>query len=93
MDNAAEVLSSPDLWKFALPLTGAVIAWFTNEWRKRVADQYQSREVNYNELLCSLKGFYESAMDGADLKNEFLNQLNFRGCIVQTVLFERDMRS
>jgi hypothetical protein len=71
-----EILSSADFWKFALPLLGAVIAWFTNEWRKRVADQYQRKEANYKELIRSLRGFYAGAAKADELKLEFLNQLN-----------------
>lgn len=71
-----EVLSSVEFWKFAIPLLGAVIAWFTNEWRKRVADQYQRKEANYKELLRSLRGFYVSEAEAENMKAEFLNQLN-----------------
>jgi len=52
-----DVLSSADAWKFAAPLLGAVMAWFTNEWRKRLADQYLRKEAHYKELICSLRGF------------------------------------
>lgn len=75
MSTAAEVLSSSDFWKFTFPLLGAVIAWFSNEWRKRVADQYQRKEANYKELLRSLRGFYVGAENAQSLKGEFLNQL------------------
>lgn len=71
-----DILSSVDFWKFALPLFGAVIAWFTNEWRKRIADQYQRKETNYKELLRSLRGFYVGASNADELKSEFINQLN-----------------
>lgn len=71
-----EVLSSVEFWKFAIPLLGAVVAWFTNEWRKRVADQYQRKEENYKELLRSLRGFYVGAAEAENMKTEFLNQLN-----------------
>jgi hypothetical protein len=71
-----DILSSVDFWKFALPLLGAVVAWFTNEWRKRIADQYQRKEANYKELLRSLRGFYVGASNADELKSEFLNQLN-----------------
>ena len=72
----AEILSSPEFWKFALPLSGAVGAWFINEWRKRLADQYQRKEANYQELLRALRGFYVGAENSADLKAQFLTQLN-----------------
>jgi hypothetical protein len=71
-----DILSSVDFWKFAVPLIGAVIAWFANEWRKRVADQYQRKESSYKELLRSLRGFYVGAVNAEDMKAEFLNQLN-----------------
>lgn len=76
MPAILDVLSSVDFWKFALPLLGAVIAWFANEWRKRISDQYQRKEANYKELLRSLRGFYVGASDADELKREFLNQLN-----------------
>lgn len=71
-----DIFSSVDFWKFALPLLGAVVAWFANEWRKRIADQYQRKETNYKELLRSLRGFYVGASNDEELKREFLNQLN-----------------
>jgi hypothetical protein len=71
-----DLFSSADFWKFELPLLGAVVAWFTNEWRKRVAEQYQRKEANYKELVRSLRGFYIGAANADDLKLEFLNQLN-----------------
>lgn len=76
MTAVLEVISSVEFWKFALPLLGAVIAWYTNEWRKRVADQYQRKEANYKELIRALQGFYEGAPKSNELKVEFLNQLN-----------------
>ncbi len=71
-----DILSSADFWKFALPLLGAVVAWFANEWRKRVADQYQRKEANYKEMIRSLRGFYEGVENADEQKLEFLNQLN-----------------
>lgn len=76
MDTVSEIFLSPDFWKFALPLFGAVIAWFTNEWRNRVAEQCRRKEANYKELLRSLRGFYVGAKDPQALKAEFLDQLN-----------------
>ncbi|WKJ91861.1 hypothetical protein QZJ86_06890 [Methylomonas montana] len=70
------IFSSIEFWKFALPLLGAIVAWFTNEWRKRIVDQYQRKESSYKELLHSLQGFYIGANNAEDLKSEFLNQLN-----------------
>jgi hypothetical protein len=71
-----EALSSVDFWKFTIPLLGTVIAWLTNERRKRVADEYQRKEASYKELIKSLRGFYIGAEDAKNLKLEFLNQLN-----------------
>ena len=76
MNTFSKVLASVDFWKFAAPLIGAVIAWLTNEWRKRITDQYQRKETNYRELLKSVRGFYVGAQDAQALKLEFLNQLN-----------------
>ncbi len=71
-----EIVTSVDFWKFAAPLFGAIVAWFVNEWRKRVWEQYQRKEESYKELLRCLKGFYVGASNAAELKEEFLNQLN-----------------
>ncbi|MEZ2721102.1 hypothetical protein ACBP46_06680 [Paenalcaligenes hominis] len=71
-----EVISSPDFWGLALPLVSATVAWFVNEWRQRVADQYRRKEASYKELLSSLRGFYVGAENAPQLKNDFLNQLN-----------------
>jgi hypothetical protein len=70
--NAIEFL------KFALPLVGAVIAWFVNEQKKRALDEYQRKESNYKELITALKGFYVSSdvQEGKILKNKFIDQLN-----------------
>ncbi len=72
----AQTFLSVDFWKFTIPLLGTIVAWFTNEWRKRIADQYLRKEVNYKELLKSLRGFYIGAANAQELKAEFLNQLN-----------------
>lgn len=71
-----EVLNSVDFWKFSAPLFGAVIAWYINEWRKRLSDQYQRKEESYKELLRCLKGFYIGVKNSDELKAEFLTQLN-----------------
>jgi len=71
-----QILLSVDFWKFAVPLLGAIVAWFANEWRKRITDQYLRKEANYKELLKSLRGFYIGAANAQELKVEFLNQLN-----------------
>jgi len=70
------IIASVDFWKFAAPLFGAVVAWFVNEWRKRIWEQYQRKEESYRELLRCLKGFYVGATNTNELKTEFLNQLN-----------------
>jgi len=71
-----EIISSVEFWKFVIPLAGAVVAWFVNEWRKRVADQYLHKEANYKELIRALRGFYEGTANADELKLEFLNQFN-----------------
>ncbi len=71
-----DIISSVDFWKFALPLLGAVFAWFANEARKRSWEQYQRKEASYKELVRCLQGFYVGAPDAAKLKAEFINQLN-----------------
>ena len=76
MQAVLDTLSSVEFWKFALPFFGAVIAWFANEWRNRIATQYQRKEANYKELLRALQGFYIGVNNAEELKNEFLNQLN-----------------
>jgi hypothetical protein len=62
-------------WQFILPALGAVLAWFINESRKRVTDQYQRKEESYKELLRSLDGFYVNAENAERKIEEFLNQL------------------
>jgi hypothetical protein len=76
MKTIMDIFSSVDFWKFAAPLLGAVVAWFVNEWHKRLADQYQRKEANYKELIKALRGFYVGANNAEALKLEFLNQLN-----------------
>ena len=71
-----EIITSVEFWKFSAPLLGAVIAWFINEWRKRVWEQYQRKEECYKELLHCLTGFYVNAQNATELKAAFLDQLN-----------------
>ena len=71
-----EILSSVDFWKFSAPLFGAILAWFLNEWRKRIWEQYQRKEESYKELIRCLKGFYVGVPNSQELKSEFLNKLN-----------------
>lgn len=70
----------PDFIKFFIPLAGAVIAWFVNEYRKQKSDEYHRKEARYLELLRALKGFYVSAFsdvnDSVQLKRQFLDQLD-----------------
>lgn len=84
-----DILLLADFWKFALPLLGAVAAWLTNEWRKRVADQYQRKEANYKELIRSLRGFYAGAAKADELKLEFLNQINISWLYCPDVVIQR----
>ena len=70
----------PDFIKFFLPLAGAVIAWFINEYRKQKSEEYQRKETRYLELLKALKGFYVSSFsdvtDSVQLKRKFIDQLD-----------------
>jgi|TARA_R110000851_G_scaffold210472_1_gene362873 hypothetical protein len=70
------ILSSVDFWKFAVPLLVAVVAWFANEWQKRLSNQHLRKEESYRQLLESLKGFYIGATNAGELRAEFLNQMN-----------------
>jgi hypothetical protein len=76
MSAVTETLSSVEFLKFSIPLLGAVIAWFANEGRKRLTDQYQRKEANYKDLVRSLGGFYADSANGDDMRAEFLSQLN-----------------
>lgn len=76
MKETMQIFSSVEFWKLSVPLLGAVLAWFANEWRKRIADQYRRKEESYKQLLRSLKGFYASATNADEFKAEFLDQLN-----------------
>ena len=71
-------LLSPDFLKIFVPLIGAIIAWYANEWRKRGWEEYQRKEGKYQVLLKSLKGFYTSAIpeEAKLLKQAFLEQLD-----------------
>src|SRR5690625_6401742 len=76
-----EIFLSPDFWKFVIPLMGTVIAWLVNEWRKRVADQYQRKEESYKKLIHSLRGFYEDSdndkgSNNKSLVSDFLEEFN-----------------
>ena len=71
-----DILSSVDFWKFALPLFGAAIAWFLNEWRKRLWEQYQRKEASYTELVRCIRGFYIGTANADNMRGEFLDQLN-----------------
>lgn len=71
-----EILTSVEFWKFAIPLFGAVIAWFINEWRKRIWEQYKRKEEQYNDLIRCLKGFYQGLNYSPELQAEFIDRLN-----------------
>lgn len=71
-----EILSSIDFWKFVLPLFGAVVAWFINEKRKLLWEQYKRKETSYKELVRCLRGFYINIDNSEELTGEFLDQLN-----------------
>ncbi len=63
--------------KWFLPLFGGIIAWFINEWRKISWEDYKRKEVKYDVLLSSLKGFLASAEPqlSAQLKQKFIDEL------------------
>ena len=68
-----------DFLKIFIPLIGAVIAWFANERRKRMWEEYKRKEDRYQELITSLKGFYLSSWtpeESKTHKNHFIDQLN-----------------
>jgi Pyruvate/2-oxoacid:ferredoxin oxidoreductase delta subunit len=68
-----------DYLKIFIPFSGAVIAWFANEWRKRSWEEYQRKEDRYQELIKSLKGFHTSSWSSdksKEYKINFIDQLN-----------------
>jgi hypothetical protein len=72
-------LLSFDFLKFFLPLSGAAIAWFWNERRKRAGEEYSRKEKKYEALVEALRGFYTEAhgtSEGRELKTRFLQELN-----------------
>ena len=73
----SELLSS-DFLQISLPVVGAIIAWFANEWRKRLWEEYQRKEEKYKALLESLEGLYTSVdpSEANKLRQAFLNHLN-----------------
>lgn len=64
---------SADFVKFFLPLAGGVIAWFWNERRRRIWEEYLRKEDRYRELLKSLSGFYVHAADSS-VRNQFIEE-------------------
>ena len=72
----ADIFLSVEFWKLALPLAGTVVAWFLNEWRKRLWEQYQRKEASYKELVRCLRGFYVGVQNPEPLRADFLDQLN-----------------
>jgi hypothetical protein len=75
MEALKEILSAAEFWKFVIPLLGAVLAWFLNEWRKRLWEQYVRKEDQYKQLVRCLRGFYADT-GNKELRAEFLDQLN-----------------
>lgn len=75
-----EKFIDPEFIKFFIPLAGAVVAWFLNEYHKQKTEEYLRKEARYVELLKTLKGFYDLNFVDNDeplhLKNEFIEQLN-----------------
>ena len=51
------------------------MAWVANEWRKQYWELYKRKEESYKELLKSVRGYYDVAVD-TKLKAEFLHQLD-----------------
>jgi hypothetical protein len=49
----------PDFLKITLPLIGAVVAWFVNQWQQRSRDDYLRKEKLYRDLLDAIQGFYD----------------------------------
>ena len=80
-----EQFLDPDFIKFFIPLGGAVIAWFINEYRKQKSDEYQRKEMRYLELMKALKGFYVSAF--ADLQQSISLKRNFIDHLEQCWLY------
>jgi len=77
MSCPVQILLNPaslDFLKFFVPLVGAVIAWILNERRKRVWEEYQRKELRYQELLRTARGFY-AAINNQQMKNAFIEQL------------------
>ncbi|USH01081.1 hypothetical protein K6Q96_09015 [Grimontia kaedaensis] len=72
------IVLSIEFWKFAAPLFGAIIAWFVNEWRKRVWEQYNRKEESYKELLKCLEGFQQNfePVEARKLRAQFLSEVN-----------------
>ena len=60
-----------------LPVAGAVLIWFFNEFSKRRADHHQRKEDRYIALLNSLPGFMADADSGSSMQNreQFLRQM------------------
>lgn len=67
-----------DFFKFFLPLAGGAFAWFWNERRKRISEEFERKAQKYLALIESLEGFYVDVNpeDGRRLKATFLQELN-----------------
>jgi hypothetical protein len=67
-----------DFLKFFLPLAGGAFAWFWNERRKRISEEYERKAEKYAALIESLQGFYIGIdpENGRRLKDKFIQELN-----------------
>ena len=67
-----------DFLKFFLPLAGAAFAWYWNERRKRITEEYERKAEKYGALVDSLQGFYVgvSPDQSRQLKAHFIQELN-----------------
>lgn len=67
-----------DFLKFAIPVAGAGFAWYWNERRKRISDEYEKKAERYTKLIESLQGFYEGVeqKEAHRLKSNFIIELN-----------------
>ena len=53
----------------------SVVAWFTNERRKRAWEEYERKEQNYKAILVASQGYYVATEDRARI-TEFLEPVN-----------------
>jgi hypothetical protein len=83
-----------DFLKIFLPLAGAAFAWFWNERRKRIAEEYERKTEKYAALIDSLQGFYVgvSPTKVDNLKSASFRNLISAGSTARTKSFEPRMR-